>query len=226
MNPEGRKRDATAGAKLWTSTDSGATWTEGLEIARKRLTGVIAPVGRGKSILLAELQTEAQREAGSVWARGDRSRVHDSPTQLAYCSQQPFIMQATVKENIVCDRPWSATRYRLAIESCALLEDIQSFGNKGDETEIGENGLNLSRGQKARISLARAVYANADVYLLDFSAMKVNVAEILMEKCVLGVLRNKTRVVVAQHPHLLDLMDRIVVVQDSPGAERLGCPVP
>lgn len=146
MNPEGRKRDATAGAKLWTSTDSGATWTEGLEIARKRLTGVIAPVGRGKSILLAELQTEAQREAGSVWARGDRSRVHDSPTQLAYCSQQPFIMQATVKENIVCDRPWSATRYRLAIESCALLEDIQSFGNKGDETEIGENGLNLSRG--------------------------------------------------------------------------------
>ena len=136
-------------------------------------------------------------------------------------------MHATVKENIVFHRPWDATRYRLAIESCALLEDIQSFsGNKGDETEIGEKGLILSRGQKARISLARAVYANADVYLLDFSAVNVEVAETLMKKCVMGALRNKTRVVVTHHRRWLASMDQIVVVQDSPGADRLGRPVP
>ena len=100
-------------------------------------------------------------------------------------------------------------RCQAALESCALLEDIKGLsGGKGDETEIGEKGLNLSGGQKARISLARAVYANADVYILDdvISAVDVEVAEVLMEKCIMGVLAHKTRLLVTHHPRWLQDM--------------------
>merc|ERR1719502_28791 len=113
----------------------------------------------------------------------------------------------------------------MAIRVCALGRDLEDLsGGKGDLTEIGEKGLNLSGGQKARISLARAVYANADVYLLDdiIAAVDVEVAETLMEKCVMGALRNKTRVIVTHHPRWLASMDQIVVVQGSPGAGRVA----
>merc|ERR550514_2411315 len=87
----------------------------------------------------------------------------------------------------------------MAVECCALVADIRELsGNKGDETEIGEKGLNISGGQKAGVSLARAVYANADVYLIDdvLAAVDVHVAEVMMEKCILGALAHKTRIVV------------------------------
>ena len=103
----------------------------------------------------------------------------------------------------------------MAIDSTALTDDLmQLSGGKGDMTEIGEKGLNLSGGQKARISLARAVYANADVYLLDdcISAVDAEVAEWIMEKCIFGVLSNKTRVLVTHHTRWLPDMDQIVML--------------
>jgi len=160
-----------------------------LKITRGSLSCIVGPVGSGKSSLLAAMLNEMCRECGEVTVCGS----------VAYCAQEPWIFQATVRENILFKKPMEADRYRLALDVCALGRDLDDLsGGKGDLTEIGEKGLNLSGGQKARISLARAVYANADVYLLDdiIAAVDAEVGKHIMEECVLGVLRDKTVVLV------------------------------
>lgn len=119
-------------------------------------------------------------------------------------------------------RPFDVRRYKMALEAAALIADIRELsGNKGDETQIGEKGLNLSGGQKAGVSLARAVYANADLYLIDdvLAAVDVGVAQTMMEGCILGVLRSKTRVVVSHRAgRWLRRMDQIVMMEGGSGS--------
>lgn len=99
---------------------------------------------------------------------------------IAYVSQTSWIQSGTIRDNILFGRPMDEGRYEMAIRACALDKDINSFNN-GDLTEIGQRGLNLSGGQKQRIQLARAVYNDADIYLLDdpFSAVDAQTAAIL-----------------------------------------------
>lgn len=99
---------------------------------------------------------------------------------IAYVSQIPWIQSGTVRDNILYGKPMEKNRYEKAIKACALDKDITSFDH-GDLTEIGQRGLNMSGGQKQRIQLARAVYNDADIYLLDdpFSAVDANTAAIL-----------------------------------------------
>ena len=129
-----------------------------LVLQKGNLVAVVGPVGTGKSTLLAGALNEVDLESGAVSLNGT----------VAFCASEPWIIHGTVRENIVMEREWNESRYRIAIECTALAEDIlQLSGGRGDQTEIGEKGLNLSGGQKARIGLARAVYADADVYILD-----------------------------------------------------------
>jgi len=99
---------------------------------------------------------------------------------LAYVSQIPWIQSGTIRDNILFGKPMEETRYEYAIKVCALDKDINGFSH-GDLTEIGQRGINLSGGQKQRIQLARAVYNDADIYLLDdpFSAVDAHTASIL-----------------------------------------------
>jgi ABC-type multidrug transport system fused ATPase/permease subunit len=120
------------------------------------LVGIIGPVGSGKSSLLSAFINEIPRRDGRVELCGE----------MAYCAQQPWIQNATLRDNILYGSPYREEWYQTIVTACSLEADLQQLP-AGDSTEIGERGINLSGGQKARIALARACYADAQVYVLD-----------------------------------------------------------
>ncbi|OEH77248.1 multidrug resistance-associated protein [Cyclospora cayetanensis] len=150
------------------------------------------------------------------------------PGTVAYCSQVPWIQSATLKENILfgsafdeeCQRPLGRPvpqykqfehMYFKVLEACALLPDISVLPG-GDETEIGERGLNLSGGQKQRVALARAVYRRSEVYMLDdcLSAVDVHVAQHIFSQCIKGLLRNAAVLLVSHRLAVLPDCDRVL----------------
>ncbi|GMN30270.1 hypothetical protein TIFTF001_046414 [Ficus carica] len=133
---------------------------------------------------------------------------------IAYVSQTSWIQSGTVRENILFGKPMEKDKYEKAIVACALDKDINSFDH-GDLTEIGQRGINLSGGQKQRIQLARAVYNDADIYLLDdpFSAVDAHTAAILFNECVMAALRDKTVILVTHQVEFLSEVDKILVMQ-------------
>ena len=130
----------------------------------------------------------------------------------------PWILNSTVRENILFGLPMISKKFEDAIEASALGPDLESLPN-GLETEIGERGINLSGGQKARISFCRAVYRDADIVLLDdpLSAVDAHVAEKLFNRgiCETLIAQGKTVVLVTHQVHLLDRCDQIIMVQDG-----------
>nr|CAB3468202.1 unnamed protein product [Digitaria exilis] len=175
-----------------------------LSISRGEKVAVCGPVGSGKSSLLYALLGEIPRISGSVG-------VFDS---VAYVSQTSWIQSGTVRDNILFGKPFDKELYEKAITSCALDKDIENFDN-GDLTEIGQRGLNMSGGQKQRIQLARAVYNDADVYLLDdpFSAVDAHTAAVLFYDCVMTALAEKTVVLVTHQVEFLTETNRILVME-------------
>lgn len=156
--------------------------------ARKgELSCIVGRVGAGKSSLLHSLLGDLWKINGEVVVRG----------RIAYVAQQPWVMNASVRENIVFGHRWDPHFYRTTVEACALLDDFQTLPD-GDQTEVGERGISLSGGQKARLTLARAVYARADVYLLDdcLSAVDQHVGRHLIRRVLgsSGILASKTRI--------------------------------
>ncbi|KAK2768155.1 hypothetical protein FQN54_000007 [Arachnomyces sp. PD_36] len=156
--------------------------------ARKgELSCIVGRVGSGKSSLLQSLLGDLWKIHGEVVVKG----------RIAYVAQQPWVMNASVRENIVFGHRWDPHFYNLTVEACALLDDFQTLPD-GDQTEVGERGISLSGGQKARLTLARAVYARADVYLLDdcLSAVDQHVGRHLIRRVLgsTGILASKTRI--------------------------------
>ncbi|NXX54719.1 MRP1 protein, partial [Scopus umbretta] len=172
------------------------------------LVAVVGQVGCGKSSLLSALLGEMDKKEGYVVVKGS----------VAYVPQQAWVQNATLEDNIIFGREMNESRYKRVIEACALLPDIEVLPT-GDKTEIGEKGVNLSGGQKQRVSLARAVYCNADVYLLDdpLSAVDAHVGKHIFEKVIgpKGILKNKTRVLVTHAVNYLPQMDTILVMADG-----------
>ena len=167
------------------------------------LAVVCGPVGCGKSSLLMALLSELEPQSGSVHVPGRRS----------YAAQHPYILTGTVRENILCGQAYEADRYADVIAVCCLGPDL-SLWPQGDETVIGERGVNLSGGQRARVCLARAVYMRADVYLLDdpLSAVDAKVGRALFEWCINGFLKGSTRVLVTHQLQHLTGADSIIVL--------------
>ncbi|KAL1434835.1 hypothetical protein MTO96_001724 [Rhipicephalus appendiculatus] len=193
-----------------------------LSVKTGSLVAVVGSVGSGKSSLLSAILGTLEKVSGTIDVQG----------RLAYVPQQSWIQNATVKGNVVFMNRLDEDRYREVIESCALLPDLDILPG-GENTEIGEKGINLSGGQKLRLSLARAVYHDADVYLLDdpFSAVDVHVAAHLFEHVVgpTGILKSKTRILVTHSMTYLPQVDWIVllnhgVVQEQGTyADLVGC---
>ncbi|RUS35015.1 ABC transporter type 1, transmembrane domain-containing protein [Jimgerdemannia flammicorona] len=183
-----------------------------LSIARGSLTAVIGRVGSGKTSLISAAIGDMYKQGGTIEIRGS----------VAYVPQQAWIINATLRENIIFGLAWDESRYRRIIEACCLLADIEMLPG-GDMTEIGERGINLSGGQKQRVSLARAVYADADVYLLDdpLSAVDAHVDRALFENVIgpEGLLKEKTRVLVTHGIHHLQNVDEIVALERQRVAE-------
>jgi len=175
-----------------------------VQVRKGELCMVIGAVGSGKSSLLRALLSELKYCEGAVRLSGS----------CAYVEQEPWIISATVRENVLMGRPMQEERYRSTCEACCLTEDF-AIMTHGDLTIIGDRGVNLSGGQKARVALARAVYSDSDVYLLDdpVSAVDAHVGAGLMEKCICGILRDKTRILVTHQTQFLPRSDQAVVLK-------------
>ncbi|XP_047908890.1 multidrug resistance-associated protein 1 isoform X5 [Anser cygnoides] len=179
-----------------------------VSIPEGSLVAVVGHVGSGKSSFLSAILGEMEKLEGTVQRRGS----------VAYVAQQAWIQNDSLQENILFGANLNRSYYELVLESCALLPDLAQLP-KGDQTEIGERGINISGGQKQRVSLARAVYSNADLYLLDdpLSAVDVHVGKHLFEKLIgpSGLLKNKTRVLVTHNLMLLPHADLIIVMEEG-----------
>ncbi|KAJ1363018.1 hypothetical protein KIN20_022767 [Parelaphostrongylus tenuis] len=138
--------------------------------------------------------------------------------RLAYICQVPWIRNKTVRENILFGKPFDSRKYNKVVSACALKSDLKILPY-GDKTEIGEKGVNLSGGQKARLSLARAIYQDCDIYLLDdpLSAVDAHVGRHIFEEVIGpdGLLQQKTRILVTHRLSYLKSADKIVVLQDG-----------
>ncbi|KAF0691727.1 Aste57867_17103 [Aphanomyces stellatus] len=175
------------------------------KVVPNTLTIVVGTVGSGKSSLLSAILGDIHLIGGS----------RDVQARFSYVNQESWIQHATVKQNILFESPLDEELYNRVISACQLSPDLEMLP-KGDATEIGERGINLSGGQKARISLARAMYhQEANVYLLDdpLSALDVHVANAVFTDCMQGLLRGKTTLLVlASHYHLLPYADRVILM--------------
>ncbi|XP_055832204.1 ABC transporter C family member 8 isoform X2 [Solanum dulcamara] len=173
---------------------------------RGQKIAVCGPVGAGKSSFLYAILGEIPKTAGIVHVYGS----------IAYVSQSAWIQSGTVRDNILFGRPMDDNKYHESVKVSALDKDIDSF-DYGDLTEIGQRGLNMSGGQKQRIQLARAVYSDADIYVLDdpFSAVDAHTAVTLFNDCVMTALKNKTVILVTHQVEFLSEVDRILVMEDG-----------
>lgn len=178
-----------------------------LEIKCGQTVAVIGGVGSGKSSLLAALLGEME---------ADKSFPIERAGTVAYAAQSAFIVNATVKENITFGRPWDERRYEEVLDACCLRSDLKTLTN-GDDSEIGEQGINLSGGQKQRLSLARAVYCNADIVLLDdvLSAVDAHVGAHIWTEVICKMLATKTVVLVTHAVQYLPEVDQIFVFKDG-----------
>ncbi|KAI1319685.1 Multidrug resistance-associated protein 1 [Mortierella claussenii] len=184
-----------------------------LQIPHGSLTAVVGRVGQGKSSLISAIIGDMYKGKGHVQVTG----------RVAYVAQEAWIMNCTVKDNILFGQPLDQERYEHILVACSLSQDLEMLP-AGDQTEIGERGINLSGGQKQRVSLARAAYQDADVYLLDdpLSAVDAHVDQHLWESLIgpAGLLKNKTRLLITHGIHHLAEVDQIVVIKEGVIAEQ------
>jgi len=155
------------------------------------LTVVYGPVAAGKTALLQALLGELDLREGELLRP-------DAP--VGYCSQTPWLQSMSIRENILFNSPYDDARYKRTLEACALLPDLAGFKH-GDLSNIGENGIGLSGGQKSRVALARAVYSRAQILLLDdpLSALDQQTAEWIVSKCLCGSLMERRSIILATH---------------------------
>lgn len=155
------------------------------------LTVVCGKVGAGKTALLQAVLGELDRLGGDTYIPNE---------MVGYCSQTPWLQSMSIRDNILFYSPYDEQRYKRTLDACELIPDLANFKH-GDLSFMGENGIGLSGGQKARVALARAVYSSARILLLDdpLSALDYNTAESIVQKCFSGLLMRDRIVVLATH---------------------------
>uniref|UniRef100_A0A8C4ECR4 Multidrug resistance-associated protein 1 n=1 Tax=Dicentrarchus labrax TaxID=13489 RepID=A0A8C4ECR4_DICLA len=202
------KAVAVDGVFSWSRTESPILKKLTVHIPEGSLVAVVGHVGSGKSSLLSALLGEMDKLEGTVTVKG----------WVAYVPQQAWIQNSTLKENIMFGQERRDSWYQCVVDACALRPDLEILP-AGDETEIGEKGVNLSGGQKQRVSLARAVYCDRAVYLLDdpLSAVDAHVGKHIFDQVIgpQGLLKDKTRVLVTHGLSYLPQADLILVMVEG-----------
>ncbi|CAK6978679.1 ATP-binding cassette sub-family C member 4-like isoform X1 [Scomber scombrus] len=209
--PQEEKKDSSVEMENLTcywdkNLDSPSLQNVSLTVNSSQLLAVIGPVGAGKSSLLSSILGELPTDKGSLKVKG----------QLTYAAQQPWVFPGTIRSNILFGKEMNPQKYERVIRACALKRDLELLPD-GDVTVIGDRGATLSGGQKARVNLARAVYQDADIYLLDdpLSAVDAEVGRHLFEQCICGLLKNKPRILVTHQLQYLNAADQIVVLKEG-----------
>uniref|UniRef100_A0A4W6DQY7 Cystic fibrosis transmembrane conductance regulator n=1 Tax=Lates calcarifer TaxID=8187 RepID=A0A4W6DQY7_LATCA len=209
--PQEEKKDASVEIQdlfcYWDkSLDAPSLQNISLTLNSNQLLAVIGPVGAGKSSLLSSILGELPTEKGVLKVKG----------QLTYAAQQPWVFPGTIRSNILFGKELNTQKYEKVIRACALKRDLELLPD-GDLTLIGDRGATLSGGQKARVNLARAVYQEADIYLLDdpLSAVDAEVGRHLFEQCICGLLKNKPRILVTHQLQYLKAADQILVLKEG-----------
>ena len=176
------------------------------EYARGELVGIIGSVGSGKSSLLGALAGDMRQTTGTMEFSDER----------AFCPQFAWIQSASIRDNIIFGKPFDQEFYSDVIQACALVQDFQMLPH-GDMTEIGERGVTLSGGQKQRINIARAIYSDTGIILLDdpLSAVDANVGAQIFNEAICRLSRSKCRFLATHHLHLLSRFDKIIWMVDG-----------
>ncbi|XP_030233896.1 ATP-binding cassette sub-family C member 11 isoform X2 [Gadus morhua] len=172
-------------------------------LPKGHLLGVCGNMGSGKSSLISSLLEQMHLQQGSVTARGS----------FAYVPQQAWIFHGTVQQNILMGEAFDQDRYNRILHCCSLIPDMKILPG-GDQTEIGERGINLSGGQKQRISLARAVYSDRDIFLLDdpLSAVDAHVGKHIFEECIKRELVGKSIILVTHQLQYMQFCDNVLLL--------------
>ena len=175
-----------------------------LHVQGREFVAVCGAVGCGKSSLRQAMLKELPIISGKSYHQG----------KIAYVPQVPWVFSGTVRENILFYHSLDVERLKTVIEACGLKSDIATFPD-GDLTIIGENGVVLSGGQRARVSLARAVYADADIYLLDdpLRAVDAKVGRQIFEKCIIGIMKTRLRILVTHNRQCLQHADHVILLE-------------
>ena len=181
-----------------------------LEIKKGEIVAIIGEVGSGKSSLLQAMLNSLillnPKECDGIHINGS----------IGYVAQIPWIQNETIRNNILFFNDFNEKKYKEILEVSQLNYDLDNFEG-GDKTEIGEKGVNLSGGQKVRVSLARILYQNPDIYLLDdpISALDANVGKKIMKDCIINYLKGKTRIVVTHALHYLNYFEKIIYIKEG-----------
>lgn len=175
-------------------------------IGRNELVAVIGGVGSGKSSLLGALAGDMRKTRGEMIMGADR----------AFCPQSAWIQNATVRDNILFGKELKKSWYNKVINACALRADLDMLPN-GDQTEIGERGITVSGGQKQRMNIARAIYFDADLILMDdpLSAVDAHVGRHIFDNAIMGLLKNKARILATHQLWVLNRCDRIIWMEEG-----------
>lgn len=170
----------------------------------KGLNVVVGHVGVGKSSFLKTILEDCKAD-GILTIDG----------KLSYASQEPWLFPSTIRQNILFGERLDQERYKKVLEICALNYDLNSF-NDGDKTLVGDNGVNLSKGQQARVNLARAIYKNADIYLLDdcLAALDGHVSDYIFKECILGFLKDKLCIFVTNNYDYIQAANKIIEIKN------------
>ena len=178
-------------------------------IMKGEFVGIVGRVGSGKTSVLKAILGEMRLEGGQLAFKIPHNGI-------GYVQQDPWLQQGTVKENILYGKLHQPDWYNKVVAACALKEDFAKL-SKGDLTDVGERGAALSGGQKARVALARAVYQDKEIYLIDdiFSAIDLHVGVQIYHKTILGLLKHKTRVLVTHHPRFLSAASKVIAMENG-----------
>lgn len=188
---------------IWNKQTTAGLYGVSFEVKDSEFCAIIGQVGSGKSTILQTILHELEIDRGELTVKG----------VVSYAAQEPWLFEATVRQNILFTEVYDDDRYKKVVHACALERDLQLLPY-GDNTVIGERGISLSGGQRARISLARAIYRKADIYLLDdpLSAVDTMVGKHIFEQCIKGFLADKICILVTHQEQFLRASKNVVIM--------------
>ncbi|XP_055302412.1 probable multidrug resistance-associated protein lethal(2)03659 [Sitodiplosis mosellana] len=190
----------------WSAENQSGIIDMDFEIHDKQMIAISGPVAASKSTILLVMLRELEIDSGELIVNG----------LISYSPQEPWVFDATIRQNILFNEPFDSERYLEVIRVCSLERDLQSLP-AGDLTMVGESGICLSGGQKSRINLARAIYRRADIYLLDdpLSAVDTAVGKYIFNNCIKDFLRDKICILVTHQEQYISASNRTIFIQNG-----------